>query len=195
VRVTINAGDKSLPYEPCNKQTLTMPYTLRGVGDIKDEVDFNRGVLVQRLGYVDLGTLSWSKGNKDFHTNFVTSRPMSNGVILNSHYKVVRPYLYTEYEDKTCCLSDIYMCVVDNNYTDTTSFKNAMSGVYTLYPLATPIETPLTETELNAYRQLHTNKPNTTIISEADMEISYVADTKLYIDNKIAELTALTLEV
>jgi hypothetical protein len=59
---------------------------------------------------------------------------------------------------------------------------------------ATPIETPLTETELNAYRQLHTNKPNTTIISEADMEISYVADTKLYIDNKIAELTALTLE-
>jgi hypothetical protein len=60
---------------------------------------------------------------------------------------------------------------------------------------ATPQETPLTETELNAYRQLHTNKPNTTVLSEVDMEVSYVADTKLYIDNKIAELTALTLEV
>ncbi len=67
-------------------------------------------------------------------------------------------------------------------------------GAEVVYVLPTPIETPISESELNAYRQLHTNKPNTTILSEAEMEVDYVADPKLYIDNKIAELTALTLE-
>lgn len=60
------------------------------------------------------------------------------------------------------------------------------------YALATPIETPLSETELAAYRSLHTNKPNTTILNDAGahMAVEYVADTKLYIDKKIAALTA-----
>ena len=39
--------------------------------------------------------------------------------------------------------------------------------------LQTPQETPLTETELNAYRQLMTNSGNTTILSEADAEVEY----------------------
>ncbi|MBO5868966.1 MAG: hypothetical protein J6Q54_08665 [Oscillospiraceae bacterium] len=58
-----------------------------------------------------------------------------------------------------------------------------------LLALATPIETPLSETELAAYRALHTNKPNTTILNDsgAYMSVDYTADTKLYIDNKIKE--------
>jgi hypothetical protein len=59
-----------------------------------------------------------------------------------------------------------------------------------LYILETPIETPLSAEELEAYKALHTNKPNTTILndSEAHMEVSYVADTKKYIDKKFSEL-------
>ena len=58
------------------------------------------------------------------------------------------------------------------------------------YILVTPIEIPLSETELAAYRALHTNKPNTTILNDsgAHMKVDYTADTKLYIDNKIAAL-------
>lgn len=56
--------------------------------------------------------------------------------------------------------------------------------------LATPIETPLSETELAAYRALRSNYPNTTILNDAGahMAVKYAADTKLYIDNKIAAL-------
>jgi hypothetical protein len=58
------------------------------------------------------------------------------------------------------------------------------------YVLATPIETPLTVAEINAFHSLHTNKPNTTVLNDAGayMSVSYIADTKTYIDNKIAEL-------
>lgn len=61
-----------------------------------------------------------------------------------------------------------------------------------LIPLATPIETPLSETEIAAYRALHSNYPNTTVLNTdgAYMTIKYVADTKTYIDNKLAELVS-----
>lgn len=64
------------------------------------------------------------------------------------------------------------------------------------YVLETPIETPIPEAELQVYRELHTNYPNTTILndSEAYMKLAYATDTKMYIDNKFAELQALIKE-
>ena len=65
-----------------------------------------------------------------------------------------------------------------------------------LYELTEPIETPLSEEEIAAYKALHTNYPNTTIYNDegAYTEVKYVADTKNYVDNKItnevAKLTA-----
>lgn len=51
-------------------------------------------------------------------------------------------------------------------------------------------ETPLDADTLEAYAKLHTNKPNTGVFNDAgvEMSVSYVADTKLYIDNKFTEL-------
>jgi hypothetical protein len=107
-------------YEPCNKQALTMPYCLRGVGDIKDEIDFAKEIIIQRLGHIE----------------------SYNGETIT-----------TEYISSTGELS---------------------TGAEVVYILPTPIETPLSETELNAYRQLYTNKGNTTILSECeDTEITY----------------------
>lgn len=61
-----------------------------------------------------------------------------------------------------------------------------------LYPLAEPTETPIPAEEMAAYAALHTNKPNTTVYNDAGagMVIEYVADTKLYIDQKIAAISA-----
>ena len=60
------------------------------------------------------------------------------------------------------------------------------------YAMATPIETPLTAEEIQAFKALHTNRPNTTILNDAGahMKLAYAADTKIYIDNKFAELKA-----
>lgn len=56
------------------------------------------------------------------------------------------------------------------------------------YPIATPIETPLTAEELAAFKALKTNYPNTTVLNDsgAHMELKYNADTKTYVDAKIA---------
>ena len=54
----------------------------------------------------------------------------------------------------------------------------------------TPIETPLSEAEISAFKALLSNKPTTTLLNDsgAFMAVSYVADTKTYIDNKITEM-------
>ena len=53
----------------------------------------------------------------------------------------------------------------------------------------------ITATEAGqALLALKSNYPSTSVISDTDLNITYKADTKNYIDNKIAALTALTLE-
>ena len=51
--------------------------------------------------------------------------------------------------------------------------------------LAEPIETPLSEEELTAYKALHTYRDNTTISNDgnAHMELEYIVDAKKYIDS------------
>ena len=64
-----------------------------------------------------------------------------------------------------------------------------------LIALETPTETPLSAEELSAYAALHTYKPNTTVYtdSNAGIKVEYVADTKTYIDNKFAAISAALL--
>lgn len=57
--------------------------------------------------------------------------------------------------------------------------------------LEEPIVTDLTVEEVQKLLALHTNKPNTTIWNDqnAEMQVTYVADTKKYIDDKFEELS------
>lgn len=72
---------------------------------------------------------------------------------------------------------------------------NSGTPVKTQYLLETSIETPLSAEELAAYAALHSNKPNTTVYNDAGagMKLEYVADTKLYIDQKLAAISAALL--
>lgn len=56
--------------------------------------------------------------------------------------------------------------------------------------LDNPIETDLSEEQIQAYKAIHTNKPTTIISNNADvwMGASYAADTKTWIENKIKEI-------
>ena len=78
--------------------------------------------------------------------------------------------------------------IVPGAYMSTTG--NLFEGATVLHELAEHIEHDLTAEELAQYAALHTNYPNTTIYNDggAGMEVKYVADTKLYIDKKFAEL-------
>ena len=63
-----------------------------------------------------------------------------------------------------------------------------------IYPLATPIETPLSDEEILAYKSLHTNKPTTTIMNSENvhMKVDYVADTKNHIKQNYVHLSEYT---
>ena len=67
---------------------------------------------------------------------------------------------------------------------------SAGENVTIFYILNKPVETALSETEIAAYRAMHSNYPNTTVLNDsgAHMVVKYAADTKLYIDNKITAL-------
>jgi hypothetical protein len=81
--------------------------------------------------------------------------------------------------------TDAAMIVQDSAYTDAAVFKTAVSGQKLVYPLATPVTYQLTPTEV------------TTLLGTiniwadcGDSTVEYRADTKLYIDKKIAALAA-----
>ena len=67
------------------------------------------------------------------------------------------------------------------------------TGAKVLYPLSEPTETNLTHEQLTAYAALTTYKPNTTVTTDsspaAGISVDYVADTKTYIDNKLAAIS------
>jgi hypothetical protein len=181
--IQLEEGTQATPYEPCNKQSITLTDTLRSVGDIADEKNFARGVKTQRINEV-----SGANGiyNEDgfVWVNLGTLKGVYGAEIISTHSYI-------------CSFSGASNYIKISGFSSQAEWESfvATNDIKFQYALAEPIETPISESELNAYRQLHTNKPNTTILSEADMEVSYVADTKLYIDNKLAELTALALEV
>jgi hypothetical protein len=62
---------------------------------------------------------------------------------------------------------------------------------YVIGKIKKPIVTKLSSEEVQKILALHTNKPNTTLWNDrnAEMQVTYVADTKSYIDNKFKELS------
>ena len=200
-------------YEPYTGQTVAPANSLPGIpvasgGNytdadgqqwICDEVDLGRGVYVQRVeivtptvwddsttntGLARFGSVIYGKPclpfvglcNRYEHTGsdfglkdggFSTNAAGANGVV------------YITDTERFTSLDDVNAFIAENPLT----FALA---------IATPIETPLSESELAAFAALHSNKPTTTILNDsgAHMAVEYVADTKLYIDSKLAELVA-----
>lgn len=215
---TYNSGTTTLYYEECGifegvlteadfepyitEQTLTAQtpkYGLPGIGDVRDEIDFAKGVYVQKFNLVDLGTLNWGLTTYNgIHLLFCDSLVSAANCpgytyankLLCSHYPVIAATNGSTTDKAIYISNNGRVYVHDSAYSDANTFEEAMSGVWMLYELAEPIYHDLSAEELAQYAALHTNKPNTTVFNDsgAGMEIGYFADTKAYIDNKIAEM-------
>ncbi len=83
----------------------------------------------------------------------------------------------------------------DENKTAVLKFLET-TPIHGLVELNTPIERDLTPEEIAAYKALRTYGPTTVITNDAgaEMEATYVADTKTYIDNKFAALNKAVLD-
>ena len=183
-------------------QTIAIPHTLPGVpvssggnytdGNgqqwICDEVDLTKGVYVQRIGAVvanltSVGTLTKGK----VYSSIAVDNREKDDYFLCSH--AVRSLYYDSIPSGTIYAIAANFVFVGNETDTLGTMKEKYDGATIIYKLANPIETPLSDAELTAFKALHTNKPNTTILNDsgAYMSVEYVADTKTYIDNKIAE--------
>lgn len=206
---------KDTTWKPYAGQTFELTHTLPGIpvtsgGNytdstgqqwICDEVDLERGVYVKRIGSVILDGSTdeeWEATSAQYHISLLdkrNNRVQVDNALWCSHFKVP-----ITIDNSQGFVTETYwqsgnrnvLFNYDNGVGGLDNFKVWLqSNPVTLqYMLNTPIETPLSETEIAAYRALHSNYPNTTVLNDsgAHMVVKYAADTKLYIDNKIAAL-------
>lgn len=198
--VNINSTE---PYKPL--QTATLNYELNGIDDIKDELIVRAdgtGQIIQRLAkkimdgsnidtsvsvqqegsyLVNMETVSdMLTGNYNVGLSTICSNKRSgkekNTIRFGANNKNVYLYLDESFAGKTSTKLREYF--VENPFT-------------IVYPLEKPIVTELSSDEVQKILALHTNKPNTTIWNNqnAEMQVTYVADTKKYIDDKFEELS------
>lgn len=215
--VTLCESDHS--WEAYSGQNLSTTHTLPGIpvtsgGNytdsdgqqwICDEVDLERGAYVQRVGVRTFtGTESWAEGTSvlngmhRYYTWINDMRPDNSGFGLCTHFP--RTPLAAEQITSECVRFGqtnvaVFFFTPSIANTDTwveyvTTLYDEGTPITIQYVLASPIETALSETEIAAYRAMHSNYPNTTVLNNAGahMVVKYAADTKLYIDNKIAAL-------
>ena len=102
--------------------------------------------------------------------------------------KVSRVALTTKMPSDVSSIKDASILLhVDSSMTTVTlsNFQIELSSTATDYENYKESQTVTNDTDLSA---IHTYYPNTTIISDSDFEVTYIADTKNYIDNKILEV-------
>lgn len=168
-----------------------------------DEVDLSRGVYIQRVAQRVLnGTEYWEifAGTREDGSDwYYHSEKISGAVDNGSSYSLICNQYPTNYLSNNTSWQGIGMVWRNVRIRwgtpltiDEWKAQLAENPITIQYVLAEPIETPLDEATLSAFSALHTNKPNTTICNSSGLMMSaeYVADTKLYIDNKFAELAA-----
>lgn len=174
-----------------------------------DEVDFGRGVYIKRTDRVVFdgsADEAWTLNSSGVFSSQAVAKNFNKLFKpLCSHYPTTITMSSTSLPDKTFAMynNDTPATVnVFNNWIRDSSYatvdeltaalsESPVTAVYTIKP----IETPLSESELAAYRALRTQYPTTNVTNDEGigMEVSYTADTKTYIDNKFAELSAAIL--
>lgn len=200
----LEEGTQATAYEPYNAQVISIstPNGLPGIpvtsgGNytdsngqrwICDEVDFEKGVYVQRVGKSTLNkenTWYWNASKNCAYCSIPnaikldntnqTERLVSGDKYVGTswvrlgqadaeyHCSMYYSLSFVAIHDKDCASVDEFLAKLGDN------------TIEVQYMLATPIETVLPAEQLAAFAALHTNCPNTTIFNNknADMSISY----------------------
>lgn len=211
--IMLNEGD----WEQGTKQTatITLDSGLNGIpvasgGNytdadgqqwICDVVDLERGVLIQHV------YREYIKEPLQFTTVYDGNRYRMDKIPLTHIATTSSPCISNMFSWSRLAMTDGTMAITTSTawYRDTSRTMEEVNALFAeigndleiVYALATPIETPLTDAQIEEYKTLITNYgANTVLNSEAaEMSVKYAADTKIYIDNKFAELKAAILSL
>ena len=199
-RIPMNATSYE-PYKPAQKLIIPTPNGLPGIpvssdGNytdadgrqwVCDEVDFKKGVYVQRIGKRTITSKDvfhksgmstddvnyFSLGNFSLHIGTIGEKDvlMSNCFVAGINHGFGawgKIFLSSAFDDK------LYFSVEAQKYPDEETFKQwaVENGLMFLYQLVDIIETPLAAEELSAYKTLCTYSPTTTVINDAEAGMS-----------------------
>ena len=168
---------------------------------ICDEVDFEKGVYVQRLYSQRITQASKLDTNASGITRYFTTPDKkcvavetndTKGKLLCSHLQVNTPNgQYVSSQSSIIINRSGQIVLAISGVTDMNGYLTS-NDVRIVYQMETPLEHHLTGDQLAAFAQLHSNYPNTTVFNDksAEMEVKYVADTQIYVDNKFKALEA-----
>ena len=185
-----------------------------------DEIDLERGKYVQRVAEKEVSEITWSGagawGNTDDYKTLAFYAYI-DGSNINEDWDAVKNYGICNYATITSnvfnnsiigfTLGDYIAFRVprsllpdwDKNNPSNDPWvnwlkarKEAGNPVIVRYALKTPVERDLTPEEIAAYKALRTYGPTTVVSNDAGvhMEVTYVADTKAYIQNLEQRLSA-----
>ena len=196
-------------YEPYTEQLFTVftPNGLKGIGDVRDYIDLEKGKRIQRFlevssdeatAVADMSAYAGVKSNvAGFRIYFTNFGLIKGGHSLCSHLphwisiwgaNVIGHHQLEKDSVDITVPYEVLGITQDASSNDRRLAINEWLENNTmtfLFELENPIITDLTQEELDQYNALVMNYPNTTIINSdnAYMEVEYVADTKKYIDN------------
>ena len=193
VKVQIELGDKSTAYEPYKEpQTLTLqldrPLTKW------DRIEKREGI----WGIVRQGETKVLKAAPE--EEWATWEDKQNAFFIMND-KIIKEGLCSHFEAKGSfeigketgiyLFETIHLIVTDINIDSLEDWKTWLQAnpIAVAYKIAEETWEPLPEEAQLALNTLHTNYPTTVVSNseDAEMELSYVADTKNYTDRKIEE--------
>jgi hypothetical protein len=190
-----------------DSQSINIQCTLRGIGNVCDTLTVNSdgtGYITQRLFAERITSqrkstsLEWNYSkatHRFFRNDYSYSFDVKDNkpLILCSHLDVGENEKNTAFDNSIGWINvsgvgiAIRMTEFDG---DIAKFKKWLDDneVYVVAPRSKTITVNLSKDEVDKIISLHTYYLNTTIVSDCDCQVEYVADTKHYIDNKFNEL-------
>ena len=161
-----------------------------------DEVDFARGVYVQRLfSIIGRNVSAYYDDDNRRQVSFTLIYYGKNTTGLSNRF-VYRDIQSPGYFSVDSINNTMY--VRFELGTSLEQINQILQNSIFIYELANPIETPLSEEEIAAYRALRTYD-GVTVVSTAEdvagLAVRYVADAQKYIDNKLNTINTQLLEV
>lgn len=178
-----------LPGIPVQSDTTGITYTdTDGQAWIADEIDFSRGKYVQRVWQAEFDGSSdekWRRISEDYV--YCDCLPVT---------MVDRKGFSDQYAgNKIRIGNNNTTIIIFGDFSDENTFSDfkanlSVNPLKVMTYLDTPIETDLTEAQIQAYKSLTTFKPTSIISNDenAQMEVEYACDTKTWVTNKINTL-------
>ena len=200
--------DKTTTYSPYREQLLTLPTPTglpgipvtsggnyidpQGQQWICDEVDLERGVKVQRVYKVDIDGENVKFEQADNYANLVP-----RGIPIALYANGQRIYAISTFTSSSWYFNTVsgqFLYLIAANISDqlNASCKKQLGKVY--YALATPIETPLTPSEIAVYKAIVTYGPDTVVQASdgAGVKLDYQRDVNIVIkklEDAVASMT------